>query len=74
MFLRNTPGLDLTKVGELLGGSKELNKAVLHVYVDSFEFAGMELDLALREFLFHFRIPGLFLLFFVLLSFRFYCS
>jgi brefeldin A-inhibited guanine nucleotide-exchange protein len=57
-FLRTTPGLDLTHVGELIGGPKDMNKAVLHAYVDSFHFAGMELDLALREFLYHFRIPG----------------
>ena len=57
-FLRTTPGLDLRNVGEVIGGPKDMNKAVLHAYVDSFQFGNMELDLALREFLYHFRIPG----------------
>jgi brefeldin A-inhibited guanine nucleotide-exchange protein len=57
-FLRTTPGLDLTHVGEVIGGPKDQNKAILHAYVDSFSFTNMELDLALREFLYHFRIPG----------------
>ena len=56
--LRGLDGLDKRALGDFLGGSKELNKAVLREYVHCFEFAGMELDEALRAFLGTFLLPG----------------
>lgn len=56
-FLRTTPGLDKTKIGEFLGEPK--NVPVLYAFVDNhFDFRGMEVDIALRDFLQHFRLPG----------------
>lgn len=46
-FLRETPGLDKTKIGEYLGEPKNIQ--VLYAYVDNhFTFTGMHIDIALR--------------------------
>jgi brefeldin A-inhibited guanine nucleotide-exchange protein len=57
-FLRTTPGLDKTQIGELLGSPDEADLRVMHAYVDSMDFPGMELDEAIRAFLAGFRLPG----------------
>ena len=57
-FLRETEGLDKKATGEYIGGSKPFNKDVLKEYVSMFNFAGMELDEALRFFLGQFLLPG----------------
>jgi brefeldin A-inhibited guanine nucleotide-exchange protein len=57
-FLRTTPGLDKTQIGELLGSPDEADLRVMHAYVDSMDFPGMELDEAIRAFLNGFRLPG----------------
>ena len=57
-FLRDTDGLDKRAIGEFIGGSKPFNKDVLKAYVALFNFAGMELDEALRYFLGQFLLPG----------------
>ena len=57
-FLRVTPSLDKTQIGELLGSPDEADLRVMHAYVDSMEFTGMELDEAIRAFLAGFRLPG----------------
>jgi len=41
-----------------LGNEKEFNVSVLYAYVDSLDFTGMHIDLALRKFLARFRLPG----------------
>ncbi|GAB2224201.1 hypothetical protein Droror1_Dr00004952 [Drosera rotundifolia] len=57
-FLRNSSGLNKTLIGEYLGEREELSLKVMHSYVDSFDFQGMELDEAIRAFLQSFRLPG----------------
>jgi brefeldin A-resistance guanine nucleotide exchange factor 1 len=69
-FFTQTPGLDGVKVGEFLGGNKQLNVSVLSEFVDRFDFAAqgeailgvpqsdvLSLDDALRAFLHHFKLP-----------------
>eukprot|EP00271_Cylindrocystis_brebissonii_P020908 TRINITY_DN720_c0_g1_i1.p1 TRINITY_DN720_c0_g1~~TRINITY_DN720_c0_g1_i1.p1 ORF type:complete len:1456 (+),score=376.66 TRINITY_DN720_c0_g1_i1:496-4368(+) len=57
-FLRTTPGLHKTLVGDYLGEFDEFHLAVMHAYVDSMNFAGLKFDQAIREFLKGFRLPG----------------
>ncbi|GAB2271567.1 Brefeldin A-inhibited guanine nucleotide-exchange protein 2 [Dionaea muscipula] len=57
-FLRNASGLNKTLIGDYLGEREELSLKVMHSYVDSFDFQGMELDEAVRAFLQGFRLPG----------------
>ncbi|KAG2729602.1 hypothetical protein I3843_01G253200 [Carya illinoinensis] len=57
-FLRNASGLNKTLIGDYLGEREELPLKVMHSYVDSFEFQGMEFDEAIRAFLQGFRLPG----------------
>ncbi|KAL8242998.1 hypothetical protein R6Q59_013300 [Mikania micrantha] len=58
MFLRHTPGLDKTKIGDFLGDPSEFNLRVLKEFTDTFEFTGLVLDTALRTYLETFRLPG----------------
>lgn len=53
-----TDGLDLASVGDYLGEGKEKNIAVMHAFVDSFDFTGLSIVDALRLFLQKFRLPG----------------
>ncbi|XP_010246071.1 PREDICTED: brefeldin A-inhibited guanine nucleotide-exchange protein 5 isoform X2 [Nelumbo nucifera] len=57
-FLRNTPSLDKAMIGDYLGQHEEFPLAVMHAYVDSMNFSGMKFDIAIREFLRGFRLPG----------------
>lgn len=57
-FLKNASGLDKTLIGDYLGEREDLSLKVMHAYVDSFEFQGMEFDEAIRAFLQGFRLPG----------------
>ncbi|PHT52732.1 Brefeldin A-inhibited guanine nucleotide-exchange protein 5 [Capsicum baccatum] len=57
-FLKSTPSLDKAMVGDFLGQHEEFPVAVMHAYVDSMNFSGMNFDLAIREFLKGFRLPG----------------
>ncbi|GJP82710.1 hypothetical protein CLOP_g12958 [Closterium sp. NIES-67] len=57
-FLRFTPGLNKTLVGDLLGGHDEFHVRVLGEFAKLFDFEGMALDAALRTFLEGFRLPG----------------
>lgn len=64
-FLKDTPGLGKTQVGEYLSkGPVEMypfHAQVLKAYVDTFDFSektGSSFDKALRSFLGHFRLPG----------------
>ncbi|KAK1413915.1 hypothetical protein QVD17_29652 [Tagetes erecta] len=58
MFLKYTPGLDKTKIGDFLGDPSEFNLKVLKEFTDTFEFTGLVLDNALRAYLETFRLPG----------------
>ncbi|XP_010277401.1 PREDICTED: brefeldin A-inhibited guanine nucleotide-exchange protein 2 [Nelumbo nucifera] len=57
-FLRSTSGLNKTLIGDYLGEREELPLKVMHAYVDSFDFQGMEFDEAIRALLQGFRLPG----------------
>uniref|UniRef100_A0A1J3DME3 Brefeldin A-inhibited guanine nucleotide-exchange protein 3 n=1 Tax=Noccaea caerulescens TaxID=107243 RepID=A0A1J3DME3_NOCCA len=57
-FLKDASGLNKTLVGDYLGEREDLSLKVMHAYVDSFEFEGMEFDEAIRAFLRGFRLPG----------------
>ncbi|KDP28742.1 hypothetical protein JCGZ_14513 [Jatropha curcas] len=57
-FLKNASGLNKTLIGDYLGEREELPLKVMHAYVDSFDFQGMEFDEAIRVFLQGFRLPG----------------
>uniref|UniRef100_A0A803NXA6 SEC7 domain-containing protein n=1 Tax=Cannabis sativa TaxID=3483 RepID=A0A803NXA6_CANSA len=57
-FLKNASDLNKTLIGDYLGEREELSLKVMHAYVDSFDFQGMEFDEAIRTFLQGFRLPG----------------
>lgn len=57
-FLKNASDLNKTLIGDYLGEREELPLKVMHAYVDSFDFQGMEFDEAIRIFLLGFRLPG----------------
>lgn len=57
-FLKNASGLNKTLIGDYLGEREELSLKVMHAYVDSFDFQGLEFDEAIRVFLQGFRLPG----------------
>jgi len=50
-FLIETPGLDKSIVGSVLGDEKEENIKILHAFVDSLDFTGLSFTTALRRFL-----------------------
>lgn len=53
-----TDGLDLAAVGDYLGEGDERNVAVMHAFVDQFDFTRLSIVDALRNFLQKFRLPG----------------
>ncbi|XP_074263199.1 brefeldin A-inhibited guanine nucleotide-exchange protein 2-like [Silene latifolia] len=57
-FLKDSSNLNKTMIGDYLGEREEMALKVMHAYIDSFEFQGMELDEAIRVFLQGFRLPG----------------
>ncbi|WOL09683.1 hypothetical protein Cni_G18436 [Canna indica] len=57
-FLKSASGLNKTLIGDYLGEREDLSLKVMHAYVDSFDFQGMEFDEAIRCFLQGFRLPG----------------
>ncbi|XP_058086945.1 brefeldin A-inhibited guanine nucleotide-exchange protein 2-like [Magnolia sinica] len=57
-FLKTASGLNKTLIGDYLGEREDLSLKVMHAYVDSFNFQGMEFDEAIRAFLQGFRLPG----------------
>ncbi|XP_058213796.1 brefeldin A-inhibited guanine nucleotide-exchange protein 1 isoform X1 [Rhododendron vialii] len=58
LFLKNTAGLNETIIGNYLGEREEFPLKVMHAYVDSFKFEGMDFGEAIRFFLRGFRLPG----------------
>ncbi|EDO29395.1 predicted protein [Nematostella vectensis] len=58
-FLLSEHGVSKQRLGEYLGNlQNDFNMAVLKCFAESFDFTGMEIDVALRTFLAQFRIPG----------------
>lgn len=57
-FLKKSSGLNETVIGDYLGEREEFSLKVMHAYVDSFNFIGMDFGEALRFFLRGFRLPG----------------
>ncbi|XP_010540253.1 PREDICTED: brefeldin A-inhibited guanine nucleotide-exchange protein 3 [Tarenaya hassleriana] len=57
-FLKDASGLNKSLIGDYLGEREDMSLKVMHAYVDSFEFQGMEFDEAIRAFLQGFRLPG----------------
>jgi len=51
VFLKHTPDLDKTSVGDFLGERDDGAIAVMHAYVDGMGFSGYKLDEAIRVFL-----------------------
>nr|GEV04209.1 brefeldin A-inhibited guanine nucleotide-exchange protein 1 [Tanacetum cinerariifolium] len=58
LFLKNISGLNETVIGDYLGEREEFPLKVMHAYVDSFIFDGMDFGEAIRFFLRGFRLPG----------------
>ncbi|KAF5748605.1 GNOM-like 2 [Tripterygium wilfordii] len=58
LFFRFTPGLDKNLIGDYLGDPDEFHIQVLKQFTETFQFAGMILDPALRTYLETFRLPG----------------
>lgn len=64
LFLKNTPGLGKTEIGEYLSKGPAdkypFHVSVLREYVNTFDFTGKDASFvkALRTFLGHFRLPG----------------
>ncbi|XP_059647350.1 brefeldin A-inhibited guanine nucleotide-exchange protein 1-like isoform X2 [Cornus florida] len=57
-FLKNTAGLNEAMIGDYLGEREDFSLKVMHAYVDSFNFEGMDFGAAIRFFLRGFRLPG----------------
>ncbi|XP_075094111.1 brefeldin A-inhibited guanine nucleotide-exchange protein 1 isoform X2 [Nicotiana tabacum] len=57
-FLKNTTGLNPSIIGDYLGEREEFPLKVMHAYVDSFNFEGMDFGESIRYFLRGFRLPG----------------
>ncbi|KAB0792741.1 hypothetical protein PPYR_14700 [Photinus pyralis] len=57
-WLHTDERLDKTFIGDFLGENDEFSKEVMYVYVDTLNFADMDIVTALRHFLDGFRLPG----------------
>ncbi|CAI4056876.1 hypothetical protein SUVZ_02G2930 [Saccharomyces uvarum] len=57
-WLLETEGLDMAAIGDYLGEGDDKNIAIMHAFVDEFDFTGMSIVDALRSFLQKFRLPG----------------
>ncbi|KAJ0076532.1 hypothetical protein Patl1_35588 [Pistacia atlantica] len=57
-FLKKPTGLNEGMIGDYLGEREEFSLRVMHAYVDSFNFKGMDFGEAIRFFLRGFRLPG----------------
>ena len=57
-FLKTTPSLDKTKIGEFFGVDKDYNKACLTEFIFQFDLKGKPFVDSLRTVLLGFRIPG----------------
>ncbi|KAI3425868.1 hypothetical protein D9Q98_007841 [Chlorella vulgaris] len=57
-FLRCCPGLAKPSIGEILGERDAFYEDVRTAFMETFDFRGMDFDLALRMFMDSFRPPG----------------
>lgn len=57
-FLKFTPGIDKTMMGEFFGAKKEPNITIFNEFVQLFEFKELGLVESIRTFLASFRLPG----------------
>mmetsp|Transcript_18408 Transcript_18408/g.46817 ORF Transcript_18408/g.46817 Transcript_18408/m.46817 type:complete len:864 (-) Transcript_18408:146-2737(-) len=57
-FLHLVEDLNKRKIGEYLGDGDPFNVQVLSHYTDYLDFGGLDFDIALRRFLYKFRLPG----------------
>ena len=57
-FLKTTPNLDKTKIGEFLGGIEQLSKDCLEEFINQYDLRGKEFVPSLRTVLLGFRLPG----------------
>ncbi|XP_068647280.1 brefeldin A-inhibited guanine nucleotide-exchange protein 1 isoform X2 [Aristolochia californica] len=57
-FLKNTSGLNEVMIGDYLGDREEFPLKIMHAYVDSMNFEGIDFGEAIRFFLRGFRLPG----------------
>eukprot|EP01083_Nonionella_stella_P173092 595988_1 len=57
-FLKNTPSLNKTQIGDYLGGAKPYNVSVMHAFIDSIDFTDLGLDDGIRRLCTHFKLPG----------------
>ena len=57
-FLLNAKGLSKFAIGEYLSDRNEFNQKVLLEFTNSFKFAGLPIDKAMRNFFCSFRLPG----------------
>lgn len=57
-FLRGNSGLDKKQIGEFISKKKNVDLGILEKFVESYDFTGMRIDIALRQYLETFRLPG----------------
>lgn len=57
-WLLSTDDLNLASVGDFLGEGEENNIEIMHAFVDQFDFTGLSIVDAIRNFLQKFRLPG----------------
>lgn len=57
-FLRENSGLDKRMIGEYISKKKNVESKILETFVKSFNFENIRIDVALRQYLETFRLPG----------------
>lgn len=57
-FLRQNSGLDKRMIGEYISKKKNVESRILETFVKSFNFENTRIDVALRQYLETFRLPG----------------
>lgn len=57
-FLRENSSLDKKMIGDYISKKKNVDSRILENFVHSFNFTGMRIDMALRQYLETFRLPG----------------
>lgn len=57
-FLFRTDGLSKAAIGEYIGEKSEKNVKILERFVDLHDLSNMPIVMALRQFLWSFRLPG----------------
>lgn len=58
LFLRANAGLDKAMIGEYISKKKNVDLKILENFVNSFDFTNTRIDMALRQYLETFRLPG----------------